>query len=269
MGAEFVRALVPSATAGSSELHVLDGPYVVSRGERVELPEGSKRLLVYIALSGRRVERRVAAGALWPIGNDVRAAGNLRSALWRLRCAGIDLIDGDKCGLWLRPDTVVDLSVVSDWAARLIEGRPRGVDLDTSAWQSNALELLPGWYDDWVVFERERLRQRLLHGMEALSRHLVRAGRLAEAVEAAMAVVGVDALRESAQRVLVEAHLAEGNVAEARRAFTAYREVLFRELRVQPGAELVALLGPRPREVRPIPTRMAPRDPGRARRPQV
>jgi hypothetical protein len=74
---------------------------------------------------------------------------------------------------------------------------------------AEALELLPGWYDDWVLLEREPLRQRVLHGLEALSRHLVRAGRFAEAVEAAMVAVAVEPLRESAQRALVTAHLAE------------------------------------------------------------
>ena len=57
-----------------------------------------------------------------------------------------------------------------------------------------------------------------------------------------MNVVSADPLRESAQRVLVEAHLAEGNVQEARRAYDLYRRRAVRELRVEPGAELTALL---------------------------
>ena len=68
--------------------------------------------------------------------------------------------------------------------------------------------------------------------MEALSRILVAARRHAEAVEVAMTVVGLDPLRESAQRVLVEAHLAEGNVAEARRVYEIYRRTVQRELQV-------------------------------------
>jgi hypothetical protein len=44
-----------------------------------------------------------------------------------------------------------------------------------------AVHLLPGWYDEWVIFDRERLRQRLLHGMESLVRQLVSRGLLADA----------------------------------------------------------------------------------------
>jgi DNA-binding SARP family transcriptional activator len=109
----------------------------------------------------------------------------------------------------------------------------------------------PGWYDDWVLLERERVRQRLLHALEALSRQLAGAGRCAEAVEAAMMAVTAEPLRESAQRVLIQAHLAEGNWVEGRRTLEAYRDVLDRELGVQPDPELAALLR------QPVPLRRA------------
>ena len=132
MCVDFVRALLPPVARGMTELHLFNGPYVVVDGEREELPEGSKRLLAYVALHGGYVERRVAAGVAWPVGNDVRAAGNLRSALWRLRGAGIDLIEGDNYTLSLQSGTVIDLDVVCAWAARLIEGRAQADDLDTA-----------------------------------------------------------------------------------------------------------------------------------------
>jgi DNA-binding SARP family transcriptional activator len=110
----------------------------------------------------------------------------------------------------------------------------------------DALDLLPGWYEDWALLERERVRQRLLHAMEAQSRQLAQAGRYGQAVEAAMQAVGADPLRESAQRALVEAHLAEGNWMEARRSLDLYAELLDRELGASPGAEITALLHRRP-----------------------
>ena len=73
-------------------------------------------------------------------------------------------------------------------------------------WRGDALDLLPGWYDDWVVFERERLRQRLLHALEMLSLRLVRQGRFGEAVEAAL-LVHAEPLRESDLGVRPEAEL--------------------------------------------------------------
>jgi len=66
--------------------------------------------------------------------------------------------------------------------------------------------------------------------------------RCAEAVEAAMIAVSAEPLRESAQRILIEAHLAEGNWVEGRRSFEAYRDLLARELGTGPGPELAAMV---------------------------
>jgi len=223
-------------------VHLFGGPYVTIDGRRVEVPEGSKRLLAFVTLTGTRVERRLAAGTLWPDGDDVRAAGNLRSALWRLRGAGLDLLECDKASLRLRGGTVVDVSVACEWAGRLIDGTAGTRDLNATDLLADLLELVPGWYEDWVIFERERVRQRLLHALEELSRRLVREGRHAAAIDAAMRVIAADPLRESAVRALLEAHLAEGNLNEVRRAYRSFADALSTELGVMPTGQLQALV---------------------------
>jgi DNA-binding SARP family transcriptional activator len=225
-----------------SELYLIGGIHAVVDGHAIEVPDGGSRLLVYVALRGGRVDRRQIAGTLWPVGDDARAAGNLRSALWRLRGAGLDLLEGDHSWLAVAEHVVVDVDQVGAWAARLVAGRLEPGDLMPRPGWSDALDLLPAWHDDWVVFERERLRQRMLHALEAMSRELVARNRQAEAVDVAMAAVAAEPLRESAQRVLLEAHLAEGNQIEAHRCFARYRDLARRELGVSPSPELGALL---------------------------
>jgi DNA-binding SARP family transcriptional activator len=217
-------------------------PRVLSNGISLPVPDGSKRLLAFVALSRGRVDRRYAAGSLWPMGSDKHAAGNLRSALWRLKSAGINVLESDKRTLALRRATVVDVRVACEWAGRLIHGSPTGDDLRTVTWREDCLDLLPGWSEDWVILEREHIRQRLLHALEALSRHLVEAGRYAEAVDAAVWAVNAGPLRESAIRVLIEAHLAEGNLIEARRVYEVYSSTVRRELGVEPGRQLAGLV---------------------------
>ena len=227
---------------GAAVLHLFGGPFVTFGRRQLSVPEGSKRLLTFVALHRGRVERRYAAGVLWPADNDNRAAGNLRSALWRLNGTGVQLLSADKHGLVMREDVLLDVHVISAWAARLIDGSASDHDLAVMPWGVDALDLLPGWYDDWALLERERMRQRLLHALEAMSRQLVRMRRCAEAVEAAIIAVGAEPLRESAQRTLIEAHLAEGNLIEGRRSFRAYQDVLDRELGAKPDPELAALV---------------------------
>jgi DNA-binding SARP family transcriptional activator len=214
---------------------------VVKHGQRIEIPEGSKRLLMFVALTGGRANRRHAAGTLWPYGDDERAAGNLRSALWRLRCADIDILHSDKCSLYLDPDSTVDIAQLYAWASQIIDGRIEGNDFDLVDLNLEAVHLLPGWYEDWVVFERERLRQRLLHAMESLARKRIERRQFAGAIEAAMLAVGIEPLRESAQRVLIDAHLAEGNLIEARRVFATYRDLLSDELGILPSRDLAEM----------------------------
>jgi len=232
-------------------VHLFGGPYVTVDGQRRAVPEGSKRLLALVALGHGRVGRRYAADMLWPVGGDGRAAGNLRSALWRLRGAGIDVVCCNKWSLGLVAGVRVDARDLGAWADRVIGGRPWPGDLARVHLDTDALDLLPGWYDDWTILERERLRQRLLRALESLSALLSRAGRHADAVESALAAVCAEPLRESAQRALVEAYLAERNWCEARRALDAYRDLLARELGVAPSADLVALV----REGSPVCTR--------------
>jgi DNA-binding SARP family transcriptional activator len=224
-------------------LHLFGGPFVTVGPRRIGVPEGSKRLLAFVALQSRRVERRYAAGTLWPTGDDLRAAGNLRSSLWRLNRGCVPLIDSDKTSLMLRDDVVVDARLIGQWANRLIDGCASAADLSVRPGGADALELLPGWYEDWALMERERVRQRLLHALEALSGALLRLGRCVEAVEAAMLAVTADPLRESAQRALIAAHLGEGNLVEARRQYATYRRLLAAELGIEPHPSLADLAG--------------------------
>jgi DNA-binding SARP family transcriptional activator len=247
-------------------VHLFAGPYITMGPERREVPEGSKQLLAFVALRRRRVERRQAAGTLWPFGDDERASGNLRSALWRLRRAGINVLVADKWSLALGGDVLVDLHLMEKWATRLIEGRAVPRDLAVSPGVADALDLLPGFYGDWALMERERIRQRILHALEALSERLADAGRFADAIEAAMLATTAEPLRESAQRALIKAHIAEGNVSEARRTYRAYRDLMCRELGVVPSDDFFASLGisqvwssrdgrsqaPLPREAAPV-----------------
>jgi DNA-binding SARP family transcriptional activator len=231
----------PGAT-GSRTVHLFGGPYVTCEGRVLAVPQGSKKLLAFLALRRGRVERSHVAGTLWPSGGDARAQGNLRSSLWRLRRAGIDVVVADKWSMSPSDDVEVDSAQLSAWAERVLHGGAEGDDLGIVALPPDALELLPGWYDDWVVIERERTRQRLMHALEALSRLLVDGGRFDDAVEVGLAAVAAEPLRESAQRALIEALLAQSNPAEARRAFVEFRDLLARELGIEPSPQLVTLL---------------------------
>jgi DNA-binding SARP family transcriptional activator len=227
----------------SPVVRVLGGLSLVSGERRLAVPPGSRRLLAYLALRPVGVDRRCAAGVLWPTVDDGRAAGNLRSALWRLQSVDCRLVQAAQSGLALHDDVEVDLARLEEWAGRVLAGTPDETDLAVDPGPIAELELLPGWYDDWVLGERDRLRQRLLHALEVMSGRLA-ADRPGEAVSAALVAVAAEPLRESAQRALIEAHIAHGNWGEAAHQFAAYRRLLADELGVEPHPALTGLLRP-------------------------
>lgn len=223
-------------------LRLVRGPYLDVHGSSTPVPEGCQHLLAYLALHGGSAARWQAAGRLWPDVPEERAAGNLRSVLWRLRTSGAGVVDADKKMLWIRSGVDTDVALVEEWACRVTQGAALSEDLDIAWWHPEFTELLPGWHDDWVVFERERLRQIMLHALDTLASVLVSACRYAEGIQAAMLAVEIEPLRESAQRRLIEAHLAEGNVCEAGRVLRSYRQFLHAELGIQPSPALLTLM---------------------------
>lgn len=227
-------------------VHLFGGPYVSYGGVAHPVPPGSRRLLAFLALAGGRVERPYVAGCLWPFGDEVRAVGNLRSSLWRLRRSGIDIVQADKWSLALTPGVDVDARRLCEWSARLVRGTADAEDLALEALPAGALDLLPGWYDDWVIIERERVRQRVLHALEALCRQLTRMGRYDEALAVARTAIEAEPLRESAQRVHLEALLARGWLTEAVAAFNAFGALVRSELGVEPSRSLTAVMSRSP-----------------------
>jgi DNA-binding SARP family transcriptional activator len=235
-------------TESSTSLCLLNGPYTLVNGHQHAVPEGSKRLVVLVAIR-RWVTRRAAAELLWPDVEPLRAAGNLRSAVWRLRCAELPLLIERDGALRLSPDVQVDIDVLCAGAAQVASGRPSADDRRLLAAAVEALDLLPGWYEEWVCAERERLRTTMLTAIDAIAVQLRRAGRCAEAIDAALVAVTADPLRDSSQAALITAHLREGNLCEARRAYAAYRRVLRAEFGLEPPERLARLVATRTRPV--------------------
>lgn len=207
----------------------------------VSLPLSAQRLLAFVALHDQPLLRGYVAGTLWIDASDERAGASLRSSLWRLNRRGHHLVDATSTHLHLAPGIEVDLRRAFGLARRILDGSADTNDLEMAE-ATLAGELLPDWYDDWLMFERERFRQLSLHALEALAEMLVRAGELVGALEAALCAVRTEPLRESAHRALVRVHLAEGNRCEAIRQYEFCRSLLRERLGVEPSPELDELL---------------------------
>ena len=215
-------------------------------GNRTSLPLGAQRLLALLALREGGAHRAGAAAYLWPDSSIARAAGNLRSALWRARrISETTIIDCRSPRLQLSPSVLVDLHAVQRQIREILEGGSH-----VTARESEVLvaalsqELLPDWTEDWLVLERERWDQVRLHALEDVAERLRSGEQYLGALKTALAAVAVEPIRETAHRIVIEVHLAEGNAASALRHYQRYRALLQRELGVEPSPRMAHLATP-------------------------
>jgi len=179
---------------------------------------------------------------LWPDVQENQAKHCLRSVLWRLQKVAPGLVEASNGAVRLANGVSVDVRELDHWARHVLD--PLG-DIDHVAMPAAALngELLPGWYDDWVLFERERLRKLRMYALERLAEKLTSAGRFGEAVQAVDAAIQAEPMRESAHRILMGVYLAEGNVVDALREYEAFSGMLAAELGVGPTQLMEQLVG--------------------------
>lgn len=199
-----------------------------------------QRLIACVGLLGCR-HRSFLAGLLWPKSSDTQAAGNLRTTVWCISHAFPHLLRAGPDTLELSDSVLVDVAALQQHVAKMHtepQAQLPGSYLDHL---SNA-ELLPGWYDDWVVFEQERLRQMRLNALEHMARQHLAAGEPDHAVIAALSAASIEPLRESTHFLLVQAHLAAGNRAAAVRAYAMFASRLDSELGVLPSTQLRELV---------------------------
>jgi DNA-binding SARP family transcriptional activator len=227
-------------TGGTIELALIGGFELRRATLPCAVPHCCERILAYLAIAGRPVERGRLAGVLWGDKTQDRATANLRSALWRLRKAGVEVLVDSGPRLALDPLVRVDVDERERWAEMLCRGEDDldGIDVDVLV-AGLGNELLPDWYDDWVLMERERVRQRTLHATEHLVDALVEAGAYDRAIDVGHRAIRLEPLRESTHRAVVRAHLAEGNRGEALRHVDRCRDLFRRDLGFDVGPTLL------------------------------
>jgi DNA-binding SARP family transcriptional activator len=259
-GVETMRQTRQRPARPPPRLCLLGGFTLLIRDAPVDIPIHAQRVLAYLSLvrpTQPAHPRTGLADRLWGSVPVERAQASLRTALWRIRQADPQLVRASRETVRLDESVDVDVRRCVAQAGRLLTDdedlQPR--DTDLSALRG---DLLPGWDEDWLLLERERIRQVQIHALEALAHRLLRLGRHWEAIEATFAAIAEEPLRESAHASLIDIFLAEGNVAQARHQLDRYAALLWSELSIKPSAELTnrvaAAAGPLPSSLTPMRT---------------
>jgi DNA-binding SARP family transcriptional activator len=221
----------------SGSLELLNGCGIWLKGRPVALPLSSQRLLALLALHEHPLQRTYIAGTLWPDYPEQRAIANLRTALARLPLMAGRLVEVIGRQIRLARWVSVDVRETSSLAQRVIDHDEEVLGIK-GLHRRLMVDLLPDWYEDWVLAEQERYRELRLHALEALCEWLTHLEEFGPAIEAGLAAVAGEPLRESARRALIRAYLAEGNQAAAVIQYRRFHSLLDRELGLAPSRSL-------------------------------
>jgi len=230
-----IRLLGGVEIAGNCEA----GPAVLSKK--------AKALLAYLALQrGRPQSREKLAALLWQDSPDEQARTNLRQALSSIRKvltghnAGDLVADRDQISL-CGPDIDLD---VAEFEQLVAKATPDSLKQAADLYRGDLLDgfsLKEDSFETWTRAERERLRHLACNVLTELTAHYDEVGDTDRCLETAARLLTLDPLREAAHRMMMHTYAAQGRQASALKQFEACKDMLERELGVEPETETVAL----------------------------
>ena len=228
------------ADRGELRLELLRAWRLYRRGVLVHVAARQQRLVAALAMKGPSL-RSCLIGLLWPEHPDGRALESLRVSVHILSRQVPDLIVNDGPMLSLSHRVDVDLHGVQTRIDEL-KSVPSQGHAAVLLRDLRDARLLPGWYDDWVMFEQSRLQQDCLRACTILARQSLNQGDCETAGAAAEAALEIEPLYEEGVRILITAGLQQGNAAAAVRTYQGYQDQLHEEMGLQPSESLTRLV---------------------------
>ncbi len=211
----------------------------------LQVPNKTAGLLAYLATRpGQACSRDRLADLLWGDGAPEQARHSLRQALLKLRRSLAEIAPA----LVRAEGQMLSLEAAEvDVAAfeRLVsEGSAGSLEKAAALYRGEFLEDLhvnEVTFQDWVVGERERLRELAVEALARLLQHQRRSSAVEPAIQTALRLLRLDRTQEVVHRTLIRLYARQGRRAEALRQYHACVGVLRGELGVEPEPETVRL----------------------------
>ncbi|MDQ3007080.1 MAG: AAA family ATPase, partial [Chloroflexota bacterium] len=204
----------------------------------------NQALLAYLALRHPKpVPRSEIAFKLWPDSSEEQALTNLRKALHHLKqiSPGGDLIQIDARTIQL--NTALDFQIDIAEFISALDSAERTRHANDAAAEQALLEtaaafyrgdLLPNLYDEWLIPERDHLRELFLRATDRLIALLETRQHYRDAIKNAQRLLQIDNLSEETYRTLIRLHALNDDRAAALNVYHTCASVLSQELGVEP-----------------------------------
>jgi WD40 repeat protein/DNA-binding SARP family transcriptional activator len=212
-------------------------------GKRVTIhSRAGQSLLAYLVLTPATLHRREKlASLLWPDTSDENARKNLRQELWRIRKAisaqqssQVEYIQADEFAISFNTDREFWLDV-QQLERPLSPEDPLDERLNQLATYQG--ELLPGFYDEWTMLERQRVRVLFEQKLQQLLERLIAEKRWNAVLEWGEKWIAFGQTPEPAYRALLLAYAALGDSAQMSATYQRCQNALDEFLGVDPSPE--------------------------------
>ena len=225
--------------------------------KELTLPRGVMGLLVYLLLRRHRLHpREVLADVFWGENSPEKARGSLNTALWRLR--NILEPDGVPAGTYLisTPSGEVgfnqasqywlNIALFEEMVNRILAVPVQTMDESSARELQSVLDLytadlLEGFYEDWVLRERERLRGLYIKSLMYLLQYDKYNHQYQKALSHGQRILDFDPLREEIHREMMRLYIENGQRTQAIRQYSICQKILADELGIPPMPETQAL----------------------------
>ena len=216
-----------------------------------------QELLCYLALYRHRPHaRETIAGILWEDVSTARSKKYLRQSLWQLQHVlhaakhedepDVLIVEADwiqvnpNAALWI---DIADLEDAFDCTKGL---RGRGLDAEGAESLAKVCDLyqgdlLEGWYQDWCIYERERLQSIYVCLLDKLTGYCEARHDYDNGLACAMKILAQEYARERTHRRLMRLHYWAGDRTAALRQYDRCVTILREELGVEPAERTAAL----------------------------
>jgi adenylate cyclase len=228
----------------------LFGGMLVQHGANEVIPiSGNKvrALLGYLAASlGSPCPRSKVAAMLWGDRGERQARDSLKQAVWHLRRAlsptGRTPVLADRQSITLDAACVTVDAI--EFEKLLSEGTPEAADRAIELYRGELLEGIEvpdAAFEEWLLMERQRLRQVATEAMAAALLRSMSACQRDRAATVARQLLILDPHHEGASRALMQIHLDRGERGQALTLFESLRRRLSRDLGIRPEPATVAV----------------------------
>lgn len=207
----------------------------------VHVAPRQQRLITALAIHGPR-PRNYLLGLLWPEHSEPNAQESLRVCVHLISRQVPGLLINGGAVLSLNERVDVDLHRMRLLIRQLSQAGPNSHAASACVHDLRQADLLPGWYQDWIIFEQTRLKQARLHALLVIASESLSRCNYDVALEASEAAVELEPLYERAVQLLIQSERKQGNRASALRAFEKYQALLSADLGIAPSEAIRRLV---------------------------